>query len=311
MKEKVKVKGRFLRVLLSVIVIAVSVFALVSSAFVDRSDREFFGYGAFTLEGKNKSSVLIMKRVKDPVLKTGDIVLAKTGEGVSLREIGAQETSKNGESWFVTLDPETGEGDDAALYADEVEKVSIAELPYLGSVLGFIKTTPGFIVAVFAPVALLVILRVWDAFAKVRALRGETAKEEVPPEKKPVAPVVEKPAAPVFEEPAAPVFEEPVAPVVEKPVEPIFEKPVAPVVEKPVEPVFEEPVAPVFEEPAAPAVEEPSRPVSDYDIDELLKSISKPEKPKAPEVPKEPEYKDVTMEDMLEKLRKMREELGL
>ena len=184
MNKKPKVKGLFLLGFLSVAVVLISVFALVSSFIVDRSDRNIFGYSAFTVASDNLSTegfslgdIVITEKASPSVLKENDTIVFVSQNENSFGETMARNIRSISEEGIITYNSVTGEDDGALVSPEEVIGKLIFSVPKAGIFFGFLKTVPGYILCVFIPLIILISARGINSIILFRKYRDEELAE--------------------------------------------------------------------------------------------------------------------------------------
>lgn len=187
-----KVLGNIARVLagiLSVVSVCIMLFTVVSVLTFNRTDRELFGYKMFIVLSDSMSATdfsagdLVLTKDVDPsTLQPGDIIAFSSsndenyGQTVT-HKIRSLTTTDDGEPGFITYGTTT-DTDDAAVvpYADVLGKYT-GHLPKVGAFFNFLKTTPGYILCIFVPFALLILSQAIETVRLFRAYKKEEMDE--------------------------------------------------------------------------------------------------------------------------------------
>ncbi len=151
--------------------VCMMIFTIVSVNTFDRADRSLFGYKAFIVLSDSMSATdfsagdLILSKEVDPTtLQAGDIISFQStdpdnyGEVVT-HKIRERTTDENGNPGFITYGTTTGENDQNVVTYDFVLGKYQAKLPGVGKFFQFLKTTPGYIVCIFLPFLLLILMQ--------------------------------------------------------------------------------------------------------------------------------------------------------
>lgn len=153
------------------VAVIMMVFTIVSVSTFDRADRSPFGYKVFVVMSDSMSATdfdagdLIFVKETDPAeLKPGDIVsyLSTNTENygaVVTHKIRRLTTDDNGNPGFVTYGTTTDTDDANVVTYDNIIGQYKAKLPGVGRFFRFLKTTPGYIVCIFLPFLILILVQ--------------------------------------------------------------------------------------------------------------------------------------------------------
>lgn len=157
--------------LLVVLAIGMMIFTIISVNTFDRTDRSLFGYKAFIVLSDSMSATdfsagdLVLSKEVDPAtLQAGDIISFQStgpdnyGEVVT-HKIRELTTDENGNPGFVTYGTTTDTNDENIVTYDFVLGKYQTRLPGVGKFFQFLKTTPGYIVCIFLPFLLLILVQ--------------------------------------------------------------------------------------------------------------------------------------------------------
>lgn len=187
-----KVLGTFARIfaaILSVVSICVMLFTVISVLTFNRNDREFLGYKMFIVLSDSMSATnfsagdLVLTKDVDPTtLRPGDIIAfissndENYGQTVT-HKIRSLTTTEDGQPGFITYGTTTDTDDTAiVLYSDVLGKYA-GHLPKVGAFFNFLKTTPGYILCIFVPFALLILSQAVETVRLFRAYKKEELDE--------------------------------------------------------------------------------------------------------------------------------------
>ena len=185
-----KAADKFVRIfaaVLAVLSVSILLFTLVSTLFLNRTDKEWFGYKAFIVLSDSMSATdfsagdLVFVRPVDPsTLQPGDIIAftsrndSNYGDTVT-HKIRALTTTADGAPGFTTYGTTTDTDDEAVVpYSDVIGRYA-GHLPKVGLFFNFLKTTPGYLLCVFLPFALLILSQAVQTVRLFRAYRREQA----------------------------------------------------------------------------------------------------------------------------------------
>lgn len=184
--------GKILRIfttVLMVLSICMMIFTVISVLTFNRSDRQLFGYRAFIVLSDSMSATdfkagdLVLTRDVDPAtLQPGDIIAFTStndenyGQTVT-HKIRSLTTTADGEPGFITYGTTTGADDTAVVtYMDVLGKYA-GHLAGVGKFFNFLKTTPGYILCIFVPFALLILSQSVETVRLFRRYKGEQMAE--------------------------------------------------------------------------------------------------------------------------------------
>ena len=155
----------------------------------DRADRNIFGYKAFIALSDSMSKtdfkagdLVLVKEVDPTTLKEGDIIAYQSvsqenyGEVVT-HKIRQLTTAEDGSPGFITYGTTTDENDeDIVTYSMVVGKYQ-NKLSGVGKFFQFLKTVPGYIVCIFVPFVLLILLQGINSVRLFRQYKKEQMEE--------------------------------------------------------------------------------------------------------------------------------------
>ena len=169
--------------------IGMMAFTVVSTSTFDRVDRDLFGYRAFiALSDSMKATdfeagdLVLAKKVDPATLQAGDIV-AYTSQGSSnygevvTHKIRALTTDAEGQPGFVTYGTTTGADDEAIVTYPYVLGKYVGCLPGVGSFFRFLKTAPGYVLCIFLPFLILIMLEGARSVRLFRKYKAEQMEE--------------------------------------------------------------------------------------------------------------------------------------
>ena len=164
-------------------------FTIVSVNTFDRMDRSLFGYKAFIVLSDSMSAtdfnagdLILVKEVDPATLQVGDILSYQStnsenyGEIVThkIRELTADAEGNPG---FITYGTTTGDVDEEVLTYDFVLGKYQTKLSGVGKFFQFLKTTPGYIVCIFLPFLLLILMQGINSIRLFRRYKREQLAE--------------------------------------------------------------------------------------------------------------------------------------
>lgn len=157
--------------LVAALAVCMMVFTVVSVSTFDRADRDIFGYKAFIVLSDSMSAtdfdagdLVLVKEVDPAALQAGDIISYQSvnpenyGEIVT-HKIRMRTADPEGNPGFITYGTTTGQDDEQIVTYSFVLGKYQAKLPGVGKFFQFLKTTPGYIVCIFLPFLLLILMQ--------------------------------------------------------------------------------------------------------------------------------------------------------
>ena len=165
------------------------IFTIVSVNTFDRVDRSLFGYKAFIVLSDSMSAtdfsagdLVLVKEVDPATLQAGDIISYQStneenyGEVVT-HKIRERTVDAEGSPGFITTGTTTGEADEKVVTYSFVLGKYQTKLPGVGRFFQFLKTTPGYIVCIFLPFMLLILLQGINSIRLFRRYKKEQLAE--------------------------------------------------------------------------------------------------------------------------------------
>ena len=182
------IKSIFTWVLI-VAAVAMMVFTIVSVTTFDRADRSLFGYKAFIVLSDSMSKtdfdagdLALVKEVDPATLKEGDIIAYQStntenyGETVT-HKIRKLTTDADGNPGFITYGTTTDTDDENVVTYQYVLGKYQTHIPKVGVFFRFLKTTPGYIVCIFLPFLLLILIQGFNSVKLFRKYKTEQMAE--------------------------------------------------------------------------------------------------------------------------------------
>lgn len=165
------------------------IFTIISVATFDRNDRSIFGYKAFIVQSDSMSAtdfsagdLIFVKEVDPAELVAGDIIsyistnTGSYGETVT-HKIRELTTDADGNPGFVTYGTTTDTNDENIVtYAFVLGKYT-GKIPGAGTFFAFLKTTPGYILCIFLPFLVLILIQGVHSVKLFRQYRKEQTDE--------------------------------------------------------------------------------------------------------------------------------------
>lgn len=168
---------------------AMMVFTIVSVNTFDRDDRSIFGFKAYIVKTDSMSKTdfdagdLILIKETDPkTLKAGDIIAYTStnthnyGETVT-HKIRKLTFDANGEPGFITYGTTTDSDDENIVTYEYVLGKYQNKIKGVGRFFAFLKTTPGYIVCIFLPFLLLILIQGINVIKLFRKYKKEQMED--------------------------------------------------------------------------------------------------------------------------------------
>ncbi len=160
--------------------VGILIFTIISLSTVNHIDRNLFGYKSFVVLSNSMSAtdfsagdLVITKQVDPANLRAGDIISFQStnkesyGEVVThkIREV---QTDNTGNPLFVTYGTTTNTNDKSKVAFDRVLGKYEFRIVGVGNLLQFLKTVPGYILCIFIPFSVLILIQAIETVRKFR-----------------------------------------------------------------------------------------------------------------------------------------------
>ena len=189
MKKTFEVIKTVLTWLIVLLAVCMMVFTIVSVTTFDRNDRALFGYKMYIVRSDSMSATdfkagdLILVRSVDPAtLQEGDIIAytsqdtASFGETVT-HKIRSLTTDADGQPAFITYGTTTDTDDEMPVTYPYVLGKYEKCLSGVGNFFQFLKTTPGYILCIFLPFFLLILMEGINCVRLFKRYKSEEQRE--------------------------------------------------------------------------------------------------------------------------------------
>lgn len=182
--------------------IAMMIFTIVSVTTFDQADRNLFGYKAFIVLSDSMSKtdfdagdLVIVKDVDPTSLKEGDIIAytsqntSNFGETVT-HKIRSLTQDGSGQPGFITYGTTNDVDDEIVVTYPYVLGKYQTSIPKVGKFFLFLKTTPGYIVCIFVPFMILILLeginciKLYGQYKREQQEEMDARKKELQAERK-------------------------------------------------------------------------------------------------------------------------------
>ncbi len=188
-------KGIFTWMLI-IAAVAMMIFTVISVSTFDRNDRDLFGYKAYIVRSDSMKSVdgdfekgyfkagdlIFVKEVDPSTLKEGDIISYSStntenfGETVT-HMIKTKTVDANGDAGFITYGTSTGSEDANVVTYPYVLGKYTGHIAGVGTFFNFLKTTPGYIICIFLPFLLLILIQGINSIRLFKKYKSEQLAE--------------------------------------------------------------------------------------------------------------------------------------
>lgn len=175
--------------LVVLLAVCMMIFTIVSVNTFDHADRNLFGYKAFIVLSDSMSKtdfdagdLVLVKEVDPSTLQVGDIISYQStnpdnyGEIVThkIREITTDAENNPG---FITYGTTTDTNDENIVTYSFVIGKYQTSLPGVGKFFQFLKSTPGYIVCIFLPFMILILMQGISSIRLFRQYKKEKVAE--------------------------------------------------------------------------------------------------------------------------------------
>ncbi len=189
MKKALHIIKNIFTWLVVALAVCMMIFTIVSVNTFDRSDRSIFGYKAFIVLSDSMSKTdfdagdLILSKEVDPsTLQVGDIISYQSTNTENYGEIVThkiRELTKDAEGnpGFITYGTTTDTNDENIVTYSFVLGKYQTKLPGVGKFFQFLKTTPGYIICIFLPFLILILIQGINSIRLFRRYKQEQLAE--------------------------------------------------------------------------------------------------------------------------------------
>jgi len=172
-----------------IISVAMMVFTVFSVTMVDKNDRNLFGYRIYKVMSDSMSAtdfsagdLVLVKEVDPSTLGEGDIIAFISTNSESFGEvlthkIRSKVQTGDGLAAFETYGTTTGVSDENSVTYSYILGKYVGNIPKLGYFFNFIKTTPGYLLCIFTPFAILILIQALDSIKLFKQYKAEQNKE--------------------------------------------------------------------------------------------------------------------------------------
>lgn len=198
MKKALNIIKSIFTWLVIALAVCMMIFTVVSVNTFDRNDRSIFGYKMFIVKSDSMKKTdfaagdLIFSKEVDPsTLQVGDIISYQSTNTENYGEIVTHKireltTDAEGQPGFITYGTTTDTNDENIVTYSFVLGKYQTRLPGVGKFFQFLKTTPGYIVCIFLPFLILILMQGINSIRLFRKYKKEQ-QEELQAEKDKIA----------------------------------------------------------------------------------------------------------------------------
>ncbi len=188
-KKGLNITKNVLTWMIVALAVCMMIFTIVSVNTFDRRDRTIFGYKAFIVQSDSMKKtdfaagdLILCKEVDPATLQAGDIITYQStnpenyGEFVT-HKIRELTTDAEGNPGFITYGTTTDTNDENIVTYGFVIGKYEARLAGVGQFFQFLKTTPGYIVCIFLPFLILIVIQGVGSIRLFRKYKQEQVAE--------------------------------------------------------------------------------------------------------------------------------------
>ena len=169
--------------------VCMMIFTVISVNTFDRYDRSLFGYKAFIVRSDSMSKtdfdagdLVLVKEVDPSTLKAGDIISYQSTNTENYGEIVTHKIREltrdaEGNPGFITYGTTTDTNDENIVTYSFVLGKYQTRLSGVGKFFQFLKTTPGYIVCIFLPFLILILIQGINSIRLFRRYKKEQLAE--------------------------------------------------------------------------------------------------------------------------------------
>ncbi len=175
--------------LVVILAVCMMIFTIVSVNSFDRTDQDLFGYKAFIVRSDSMSAtdfsagdLVLVKEVDPSTLKAGDIISYQSANTENYGEVVTHKireliTAEDGSPGFVTYGTTTDQNDEEIVTYSFVLGKYQFRLPGVGKFFQFLKTVPGYIICIFLPFLILILMQGFNSIHLFRQYKKEQLAE--------------------------------------------------------------------------------------------------------------------------------------
>ncbi len=184
-KKVISIVKKVLVSIVSVFAVIMMVFTIISATTFNNSDRKIFGYQVLTVLSDSMKAtdfesgdIIFIKEVDPKTLQEGDIITYQSlnndnfGEIVT-HKIRRLENDAEGNPGFVTYGTTTGVDDEKIVVYSQIIGKYQGKIPKVGYFFTFLKTPPGYIICIFLPFLILIIIQGMNGVVLFKKYRKE------------------------------------------------------------------------------------------------------------------------------------------
>ena len=191
--KALRIAGKVITWISVAVTVLMVIFTFFSVMTFDRNDREVLGHRFYVVQSDSMAKtdfssgdIVVTKKVNPAELREGDIITFISqnadsyGETVT-HKIRGKTRDKQGDPAFITYGTTTGSNDPTPVSYPYVLGKYVFHVPGIGAFFLFLKTTPGYIVCVFVPFLILLLLqgiRMFKLFKKYKREQQEELDDE-------------------------------------------------------------------------------------------------------------------------------------
>lgn len=189
MKKALNIIKSIFTWLVMALAVCMMIFTVVSVRTFDQNDRDLFGYKMFIVRSDSMSKtdfdagdLVLVKEIDPSTLQVGDIISYQStntdnyGETVT-HKIRELTKDAEGNPGFITYGTTTDTNDESIVTYSFVLGKYQTKLPGVGRFFQFLKTTPGYIICIFLPFLILILMQGINSIYLFRKYKKEQQEE--------------------------------------------------------------------------------------------------------------------------------------
>lgn len=189
LKQILKQTANIVSWILVVLAVFMIIFTIMSSLMLEKEDRNLFGVRAYAVLSDSMAAtsfdagdIVFVKAVDPATLKAGDIISFKSSKPDTYGEIITHKireltTDESGDPGFITYGTTTNVNDEQIVTYPYVVGKMLFSVPNVGEFFAFIKTPTGYILVIFLPIAILLLLQALNSVRLYKLYKAGESEE--------------------------------------------------------------------------------------------------------------------------------------
>lgn len=175
--------------LVMALAVCMMIFTLISVWTLSTNERSIFGYRAFIVLSDsmsktdfNAGDLVLTKEVDPSTLQPGDIIAYVSQSNDNYGEVVTHKireltTDADGEPGFITYGTTTDENDEVVVTYPYIVGKYTRSIPKAGKFFMYLKTTPGYIICIFIPFMILILMEGFRCIRLFQQYKREQQEE--------------------------------------------------------------------------------------------------------------------------------------